>query len=42
MDVFENVVLVLNGISPDIGKREGSTPELVWKAIDKIKQIYHQ
>ena len=40
MDVFENVVLVLNGISTDIGKREGSTPELVWKAIDKIRQIY--
>jgi len=40
MDVFENVCLVLNGISPDIDKTEGCIPEYIWNTIKIIKQLY--
>ncbi len=40
LDVFENVVLILNGIEPDVGKTEGSTPEFIWKAVDIIRRIH--
>jgi len=36
MDVFEDVVAVLNGVSPNIGVMEGSTPEFIWRALDII------
>jgi len=39
-DVFENAVMVLNGISPDVNKTEGCLPEHIWKVIKIIKQIY--
>lgn len=39
MDVFENVVLILNGIEPNVSRMEGSTPEFIWKAMDIIKRI---
>ena len=40
MDVFENVVLVLNGIDPNVTIMEGSTPEFIWKAINIMKKIH--
>jgi len=40
MDVFENVCMVLNNISPDVTKTEGCLPEHIWKAIKIIKRIY--
>lgn len=40
MDVFENVCLVLNGISPDVNKMEGCLPEHIWKTIKIIKELY--
>ena len=40
MDVFEKVVLILNGIEPDVSKMEGSTPEYIWRAINIIKRIH--
>ena len=40
MDVFENTVLVLNGIDPNVTIMEGSTPEFIWKAINLMKQIH--
>jgi len=40
MDVFENVVLVLNGIDPNVTIMEGSTPEFIWKALDIMKKIH--
>ena len=39
MDVFENTVLVLNGIVPDVTKMEGVTPEFIWYALG-IMQKY--
>ena len=39
MDVFENVVLVLNNINPDITKMEGCKPHHIWKAIKIIKDM---
>ena len=40
MDVFENAVLILNDIDPNVTRMEGSSPEFIWKAIDIIKQIH--
>jgi len=40
MDVFENIVFVLNGIDPNVTIMEGSTPEFIWKALDTIRQIH--
>ena len=40
MYVFENVVLILNGINPDTEKLEGTTPEQIWKAINILKTIH--
>ena len=37
MDVFENAVLVINGINPDVTKMEGCKPEHIWKAVGFIK-----
>lgn len=37
--VFEDAVHILNGITPDVEKIEGSTPEQIWYALQKIKQI---
>lgn len=34
MDVFENAVNVLNNITPDISKTEGTLPEFIWKALN--------
>jgi len=39
MDVFENAVLVLNGIVPDVGKMEGANPEYIWKALNIITKL---
>ena len=39
MDVFENAVLVLNGIYPNIEYMEGVLPEQIWKALTIIKSI---
>ncbi len=39
MYVFENAVLVLNGMIPDVTKVEGSQPHLIWKAIGIIKEL---
>ena len=40
MDVFENVCLVLNGISPNISTMEGVSPEQIWKAMGIINELY--
>tara|TARA_Y100000592_G_scaffold27891_1_gene44385 strand:+ start:4847 stop:5323 length:477 start_codon:yes stop_codon:yes gene_type:complete len=40
MDVFENIVLVLNGIDPNVYVMEGSTPEFIWKAVTIMKKIH--
>ena len=40
LNVFENAVLVLNDISPDIGKMEGCKPIHIWKALDLIKDMH--
>lgn len=40
MDIFENVVFVLNKLSPDIDKMEGCSPEMIWKALDTIYKIH--
>jgi len=40
LEVFEKVVLILNGIEPDVTKMEGSTPEFIWKALDMIAKIH--
>ena len=39
LDVFENVVLVINDIDPDVTKMEGCEPKHIWKAIAAIKGI---
>ena len=39
MDVFENLVYVLNDIEPDVMKTEGCTPQMIWNAILNIKKI---
>ena len=39
MDVFENAVLVLNGISPNIDSMEGASPLHIWKAILDMQKI---
>ena len=39
-DVFENAVMVLNGISPDVNKTEGCLPEHIWSTIELIKKLY--
>mgnify|MGYP001248161176 CR=1 FL=1 len=39
MDVFENAVLVINGIEPDVFKMEGCETKHIWKAIEFIKTI---
>jgi hypothetical protein len=39
MDVFENAVLVLNGIVPDVTKMEGAEPKHIWYALG-IMQKY--
>lgn len=39
MDVFENLVYVLNDLKPDVTKTEGCTPKMLWNAISKIKKI---
>ena len=40
MDVFENIVQVLNGIDPNVTIMEGSTPEFIWKATNIMKRIH--
>lgn len=40
MDVFENVCMVMNGISPDTDKTEGCLPEHIWSTIKIIKAMY--
>ena len=39
MDVFENAVLVLNGISPNVEYMEGVLPEQIWKALLLINEV---
>ena len=34
MDVFENAVLVLNGITPNVAIMEGLLPTFIWYALD--------
>lgn len=38
--VFENVVLVLNGIEPDVRQVQGCSAQQIWYALEQIKQIY--
>lgn len=38
MNVFENAVLVLNGITPDVDKIEGLTPAYIWNALDIMEK----
>jgi len=33
MDVFENAVLVLNGITPNVTRMEGLLPSHIWYAL---------
>jgi len=40
MYVFENAVMVLNEISPNISEMEGSTPEFIWKTLDIIYRLH--
>jgi len=40
LHVFENAVLVLNGISPDSAKVEGCEPKHIWKAIGIINTLH--
>jgi hypothetical protein len=40
MDVFENAVSVLNGISPNVLEMEGSEPEYIWRALDIIFRLH--
>ena len=40
MNVFENAVLVINGISPDVEKVEGCEPKYIWKAISVIRSLH--
>lgn len=40
MHVFENIVLTLNGISPDVEKVEGCEPKHIWNAISIIKSLH--
>jgi hypothetical protein len=40
MNVFENVCLVLNDISPDVDKVEGCLPEHIWTVTKFIKILY--
>lgn len=40
MDVFENAVLVLNGVSPNIGVMEGASPAFIWRALDIIFRLH--
>jgi len=39
MDVFENAVQVLNGITPDIDKMEGVSPKHLWYALSVMRKI---
>ena len=39
MDVFENAVLIINGIEPDVFKMEGCEVKHIWKAIEFIKSM---
>jgi len=39
MDVFENLVYILNGLNPDINKTELATPQMIWNAIEDLKKI---
>lgn len=39
MDVFENCVQVLNGVTPDINNTQGVRPEWIWKALELMKRI---
>ena len=38
--VFENAVLVLNEVSPNITEMEGSTPEFIWRTLDIIFTLH--
>ncbi len=40
MDIFENAILVLNNVSPNIKETEGSKPEFIWRALDIIYKIH--
>jgi len=40
MNVFENVVSVLNGISPTVDIMEGSTPEFIWRSLNIIFKLH--
>tara|TARA_Y100000592_G_C5468155_1_gene317889 strand:- start:1688 stop:2197 length:510 start_codon:yes stop_codon:yes gene_type:complete len=40
LNVFENVCLVLNDISPNVEIMEGLSPEQIWKAVGIIHGIY--
>jgi|APSaa5957512576_1039674.scaffolds.fasta_scaffold00446_15 hypothetical protein len=40
MHVFENAVLVLNGIDADVTKIEGCEPKHIWKALIIIKNMH--
>jgi phosphoribosylformylglycinamidine (FGAM) synthase PurS component len=42
MYVFENAVLVLNGIKPEVGFLQGVTPEQIWYAISVAKSVVNR
>lgn len=37
--VFENVVYLLNNIEPNIKQVEGASPEMIWLALESIKNL---
>lgn len=37
--VFENVVHVLNDIEPDVENLQGTTPEQIWYALERMKRM---
>lgn len=39
MDIFENAVHVLNGMSPNVERMESCLPEHIWYALEKMKRI---
>lgn len=39
MDIFENAVQVLNGVSPNVETTEGTSPEFIWKALETMYRL---
>lgn len=39
IDVFENLMYVLNNIDYDVLKMEGCTPEIIWNGVEALRKI---